>query len=223
MSIPQVHFYKFTVYLLSERPMLLLRKREDMLDINANLYLAPLTVAHGAALFSLVDSNRMFLATWLPWVPFSRTLQHSVDFIHTTQKQMELKQGFHGGIFFHGQLVGVLGFHAISRTHKHASIGYWLGEPFTGKGLMTRAVKRLVRHAFVDEDLHRIEIRCAVKNRSSVAIPKRLGFQKEGLLRQCEKVNGVYHDHEIYALLRGDWIRMNCSELASAGSHVLAK
>ena len=173
--------------------------------VDSGIYLKDLQLAHAPSLFSLVENNRAFLGKWLGWVPFSKTLEDSRDFILTVQKQIELKQGFHGGIFYQGELAGVLGFHCINRTHKHASIGYWLGEEFTGQGVMTRAVQRLVTHGFADEGLNRIEIRCAIENTASAAIPIRLGFHKEGVLRQCEKIQGVFLDHAVYGVLKEEW------------------
>ena len=55
-------------------------------------------------------------------------------------------------------------------------IGYWLGEQFQGKGIMTAACRVLVNYAFNEFKLHRVEIKCATGNTKSCAIPERLLF-----------------------------------------------
>ena len=70
---------------------------------------------------------------------------------------------------------------------------------------MTRAVAALIEHAVSACDLNRIEIRAAVGNARSRAIPQRLGFQEEGTLREAERVGGAYLDIVVYSLLRSEW------------------
>jgi ribosomal-protein-serine acetyltransferase len=66
---------------------------------------------------------------------------------------------------------------------------------------MTRAVKALIDHAFGELGLHRVEIRAAAENRRSRAIPERLGFEQEGILREAERVGERYQDLVVYGLL----------------------
>ena len=63
----------------------------------------------------------------------------------------------------------------------------------------------LVDHAFHEMGLNRIEIRCAADNYRSSAIPERLGFNKEGVLRQSEFRDGRLHDFNIFGLLAAEW------------------
>jgi ribosomal-protein-serine acetyltransferase len=86
-------------------------------------------------------------------------------------------------------------------------IGYWLGESYQGKGLMTGACRALVDYLFSELRLQRIEIRCATSNARSCAVPQRLGFTKEGVLRQAQAFDDHYLDLEVYGLLAEDW---NC-------------
>jgi ribosomal-protein-serine acetyltransferase len=60
----------------------------------------------------------------------------------------------------------------------------------------------LIELGFKYYSLNRIDIRCAVDNRKSRAIPERLGFQQEGGIRRAEKVDGEYLDHVVYGLLK---------------------
>ena len=74
-----------------------------------------------------------------------------------------------------------------------------------GRGLVTRGVRALVDHAFGVWKLHRIEIQAAPENTRSQAVPLRLGFTREGVLRECERSGDRWLDGVIFALLASEW------------------
>jgi ribosomal-protein-serine acetyltransferase len=98
-----------------------------------------------------------------------------------------------------------VGLEPLDWTHRSTSVGYWLGERYQGRGLMTRAVAAVVEHAVSVWQLNRIEIRAAVGNARSRAIPQRLGFRAEGTLREAERVGDRYLDTVVYSLLASEW------------------
>jgi ribosomal-protein-serine acetyltransferase len=73
---------------------------------------------------------------------------------------------------------------------------------------MTRACRFLVDHAFDEPKLNRVQIRCAVGNTKSQAIPERLGFTNEGTLRQAGRLYGRFVDIVIYSTLADEWQRL---------------
>jgi ribosomal-protein-serine acetyltransferase len=85
------------------------------------------------------------------------------------------------------------------------SIGYWLTEEAQGRGLMTATVRTLLDHAFGFWGLHRVFIEVVVGNERSKAIPERLGFQQEAVLREAKLIRGSYEDTLLYAMLAPDW------------------
>jgi ribosomal-protein-serine acetyltransferase len=72
---------------------------------------------------------------------------------------------------------------------------------------MTAACRCFVEHAFVELGLRRVEIRCAFENAKSRAIPERLGFALEGVLRCSEVLYEQTVDHAVYRMLSEDWER----------------
>ncbi|MBO6899879.1 MAG: GNAT family N-acetyltransferase [Rhizobiaceae bacterium] len=80
-----------------------------------------------------------------------------------------------------------------------ASIGYWLGEPHAGKGLMVEALELVTVYAFQRLRLHRLEAACIPDNNRSVRVLEKAGFKREGLLRSYLKINGFWQDHFLYA------------------------
>lgn len=161
------------------------------------------------AMFALIDQDRHYLRNWLPWVDGSRDRQVTAQFIRATIQQREKNQGNHYGIWYQGSLAGTLGVHGINWANRNTTIGYWLGEKFQGKGLMTASVREYIHHlVFGQWNLNRVQIAAATDNYKSRAIPERLGFQLEGVLRENEYVNGRYVDHALYGMLASDWRRI---------------
>src|SRR4051794_26394640 len=173
--------------------------------INEKTELKMLTPQDTEPLFRLTDQSRESLREWLPFIDYTKTSADTAAFITATMKQFSVNNGFQAGIWYEGEIAGVIGFHKIDWNNKSTSIGYWLGKGFEGSGLMTQSVKALVNHALVDLALNRVEIRAAVQNKKSRAIPERLGFSEEGCIRQAEWLYDHYVDHVVYGMLAEDW------------------
>lgn len=162
---------------------------------------------HAPALYALTNSCRPHLRRWLPWVDATRSVDDTMRFIEHGLEQFAAGDGFHVGVWYRGALAGVAGYHGIDHANEKTSLGYWLGEPYQGRGLMTRACAALVDNAFGTFGLHRVEIRCATENLRSRAIPERLGFELEGTLREVEALYGRRVDHAVYGMLATQWRR----------------
>ncbi|MCM3710671.1 GNAT family N-acetyltransferase [Sporosarcina luteola] len=170
--------------------------------IDENIELRLLELRHAEQLFQLTDQSRESLREWLPWLDFTRTMADSRNFIGSTLQQFSRNDGFQAGIWYKGELAGVIGLHSINWSNKSTSIGYWLGAGFEGKGLMTRACQAVVDYCFNELELNRIEIRTATENQKSAAIPQRLGFQLEGNLKQAEWLYDKFVDHYVFGLVK---------------------
>jgi ribosomal-protein-serine acetyltransferase len=95
--------------------------------------------------------------------------------------------------------------HAIDWANRKTSLGYWLAEPHQGRGIVTRGCAALLPYLFDELGLNCVEIGCAVGNARSAAIPERLGFTREGVLRQREWLYDHFVDHVVYSLLAWEW------------------
>ena len=172
--------------------------------LDKELTLSLLSVQHAPLLFRLTDKNREFLRPWFPWIEFTNQEKDTVGFINDQLKLYDERKAVQVAIEYKNQIIGVVDFHEIDSKNDVGQIGYWLSEEYNGKGFMTLAVKEMLSIGFNDFALNRIVIQCAVENTKSSAIPKRLGFMQEGILRSTEKVNGHYFDHAVYGLLRNE-------------------
>jgi len=104
-----------------------------------------------------------------------------------------------------GTLCGAIGLHDIDYPNKSTSIGYWLDAGHEGKGIITAACRAIVTEGFLSFGLHRIEIRCATWNHRSSAIPRRLEFVEEGILRDAEWLHDHWVDLRVFSMLAQDW------------------
>lgn len=180
------------------------------LRVDDEISLGLLEERHAQALFDLTDRNRDFIRVWLPWVDFTKSPEDSKGFIKITRKQFADNDGFQTGIFYKGELAGMIGYHYFDWPTRRTEIGYWLGQEYNGHGIMTRATRKLSEYAFGELGLNRVEIRCASGNLKSRAIPERLGFTNEGTLRQVGFVqDNTLSDMVIYGMLAAEWKAKN--------------
>lgn len=166
--------------------------------VDENISLKFLQDTSPKALFELIDSNREHFGEFLNWVPFIKTLEDEEKFIEKI-KHDETSVGF--SVFYKEKLVASAGLVEINKINKNAQMGYSLDKNFQGKGIMTKACKKIIEYGFKELDLQRIEIRAAVNNQKSKAVIKRLNAVYEGTLRKSYLLNGMYMDCEVYGIL----------------------
>ena len=161
---------------------------------------------HDAAeLFELTDANRAYLRTWLPWVDLVTCEEDSRSFLESIGVQREQGRGPTFGIVRDGALVGVVGFLPVDPINRIGEIGYWLAPSAQRRGVMTQCCRFVVRYGFLTLDLNRIQIAAGTENHASRAVPERLGFKFEGILRARENLYGTFIDHAMYSLLRSEF------------------
>jgi len=157
-----------------------------------------------AELFALIDKERTSLRKWMPWVDGTRRIQDVQEFSKQARERMAAGRSIESGIWVGGKLAGVIGL-TMNQGAPAAALGYWIGSDYEGKGLVTRASRSVIQHAFVALAIDRVEIRTAVDNVRGQQVPQRLAFVHEGVARHGEWVNGVPIDINIYSMLAKDW------------------
>lgn len=173
--------------------------------IDNDIELRLVDIHHSEEMFKSIDSNREHLRKYLPWVDSTKSVDDTRGFIESSKRQYAANNGFDASIWYKGEFAGVIGFHSINRSIKEISIGYWLDEKYVGKGIMTKACRQFVDYAFNTFGLNRVEIRCAEDNLKSRAIPEKLGFTKEGIIRDGELLNYGYVNCVVYGVLKREW------------------
>jgi ribosomal-protein-alanine N-acetyltransferase len=104
-----------------------------------------------------------------------------------------------------GALVGGLTLCNVRRgVTQSCTLGYWVGAKYARQGYMTAAVRAVVPFVFDSLELHRLEAACLPTNTASIKLLEKTGFRREGLARRYLRINGVWQDHLLYALLDSD-------------------
>ncbi len=169
------------------------------------LYLRPAVAADFPAWAQLRADSRAFLTPWEPTWPDDDLTRAA--FRRRVRRQFEdiaRDESFAFLIFEMGSdaLLGGLTIGGVRRgVAQAATLGYWMGERYAGKGRMTRAVAAATRYGFSTLRLHRIEAACLPENIASMTLLERNGFQREGLARAYLRIDGAWRDHVLYALL----------------------
>jgi ribosomal-protein-serine acetyltransferase len=164
-------------------------------------------LADAEQVFAVADRNRDRLREWLFWVDQTHSADDVRHFILATMQQWNAGLGPQAAIVVEGEIAGSLGAHPFDVMRRSTSIGYWIDERHTGKGIVRRSVAAFLDYLFEEARLHRVEIRCGTENSRSCAIPERLGFTREGVLREAEYVSGRWVDLVVWSMLEQEWQR----------------
>lgn len=156
----------------------------------------------------LRGDSRGFLEPWEPkWAPDELSRAAWRDRLRRYRREFEAGQSLPFFVFERatGRLAGGITISGIKRgVAQSASIGYWMGERFAGRGMMVEAVRLVGGYCFEQLRLHRIEAACIPGNQRSMRVLEKAGFNREGLLRSYLKINGTWQDHVLYSLIAGE-------------------
>lgn len=167
--------------------------------------IVPVSVGHASALASLVESNAEHLRTYLPHVAALTSVKDAKAHLEAAVERAEKKEVYEWHLFSDASLCGAIRVKDIDHFDRKATVGYFIGSHFQGKGIVTSSVRAVLGYCFASLDLNRVELRCAAANEQSMRVAERLGFTHEGLLRQDEFLHGVFVDQHVYSLLRDEF------------------
>ena len=176
-----------------------------IIPVCAGIELRPVIVANAPALYRLIDRNRAGLMEWLAWATADYCETDLAKFLADREEENACRTALTLAIWADDAICGSIAMHQIDQIRKTTSVGYWLDSQQRGRGVVTDACRALVTEAFTGYGIHRVEIRCAVGNDRSAAIPLRLGFREEGVLREAELLHGKFVDLRLFGMLSHHW------------------
>lgn len=122
------------------------------------------------------------------------------------ERERQLGTGYGLGIFVEGRLAGEINLNAVQRgPFQNAYVGYWIAEDQAGEGYVPEALVVLLRFAFEDLNLHRVQVAIIPRNRASHRVVEKLGLRSEGVAERYLEINGVWEDHVRYAMTAEEW------------------
>jgi [ribosomal protein S5]-alanine N-acetyltransferase len=153
-------------------------------------------------------ASREFLTPWEPlWASDELTRGSFRRRVRHYQRDLREDVGYALFIFASNSeaLIGGLTLCNVRRGVTQAcTLGYWIGAAYARQGYMTAAVRAVIPFVFDSLELHRLEAACLPNNTASVKLLERTGFTREGVARRYLRINGVWQDHLLYALLDND-------------------
>jgi ribosomal-protein-serine acetyltransferase len=177
-----------------------MRPQSSVLGIDERLTLELLDERHIAAGHALVAASRAELMPWMPWAAGTDEGAYRVYVARVVADRSGplATGGAAYAILVDGAFAGCIDLHDEMPGQRSASIGYWLGTPFTGQGWMTKSVVALAAIGFGDLGLQRIEISADAENVRSRRVAERAGFTFERI-RTRRLGDGTARDEALYA------------------------
>ena len=180
-------------------------KEKKIIRVTESIILKQIDLSDANEIFRTIDSQRKYLGKWLPFVAITKEIGDTEKFIQSILDTPEEKREYVFIIHFYGKFVGLIGFKDTDKLNKKTELGYWLSESYQKKGIMTESLKSVIKFAYDELDINRIQIKCAVGNIPSKSIPKKLHFKFEGIERDGELLTGNrFTDLEVYSRLKNE-------------------
>lgn len=154
---------------------------------------------------SLIANNKRIFDNVRDYFPHPYTLQNAEEFIGWCEKE-EVPVTF--AIQYKSELAGVIGLVLQSDVYRRsAEIGYWLGEPFWNKGIVTEAVQMMIRYAFNNLKIIRLFTGVFEYNKASRRVLEKCGFKLEGIFNQSVVKNDVLYNEFRYGLVNSKLVQ----------------
>lgn len=188
--------------------MSLFGEKKNFLDTpkleTERLILRKITLDDAGDIFHYANDKEV--SKYLLWYPHN-TINDTKEFINFTMNRYKKDESGDWGIVLkqNYKLIGSCGFVNFNKQHLSAEIGYVLCKDYWNRGLMTEAVKRVIKFGFEDMNLNRIEAMHDIENIASGKVMQNVGMKYEGILRQKIFKKGKFCDCCLYSILKTDY------------------
>ena len=157
-------------------------------------------------LFKLVNSSRRHLSKFLPWVEGVDSPSHERAFLLDALDRLAQGAAYHFGIWRVGELCGSISLE-IDSLNNSGELGYYLGDRYLGRGIMTRSAEAVLAFGFATLGLNRVEAFVASENIASRRVCLRIGLEYESRSTGALLLHGRYYDRETYRSLASGYLR----------------
>ena len=172
-------------------------------DAGDRILLRPYLPGDADEAFAAVLESFDELSRWMPWCHPGYSLEEMRAWIEHCAVARARGSEFHFVIEDgSGAFLGTCGLNQMRREHRMANLGYWVRTRATGRGVATRAVRRLAEFAFRETELVRLEIVVALDNLSSLRVAEKSGAIREGIAHKRLRIHDRSEDAVVHAILR---------------------
>ncbi|WP_431783258.1 GNAT family N-acetyltransferase [Streptomyces chumphonensis] len=167
--------------------------------------LRPLEPWHAEEFFHHIDRGREFIGRHVGLPDLVTDVDTGRAHLRRYVEKAAADTGRIYGIWADGTLVGGVLFVGFDAAQGVAEAGCWLEPAAVGRGLVTRAARVIIDWAVEERGIHRVEWHVSSANAPSIAVARRLGMTKEGVLRQSHLYRGERQDMEVWSVLAPEW------------------
>ncbi|WP_329405234.1 GNAT family N-acetyltransferase [Nocardia vinacea] len=171
----------------------------------AGAELRPLEPRHAAEFLEHMDRGRESIGQYIKVADAVSDLESSRAYLREYAEKAAADTGRIYGIRLDGKLVGSVLFRTMDLALGVAEAGCWLEPAAAGRGLATRAARVIIDWSIEERGIHRVEWLVASPNHASIAVARRLGMTKDGVLREFYPHRGQRFDVEVWSVLAPEW------------------
>lgn len=170
------------------------------------LLLRRLNIRDAAAMYSYMQREKV--AQYVLWAAHT-SISDTRAYIRYMLRKYRLGDPASWGIEWKesGEIIGTIGYMWHNPEHSSVELGYSLNDEYWNAGVMTEALSAVIDYTFRVKMINRIEAQHEVRNPASGRVMQKCGMVKEGTLRSRLYNKGEYVDVDLYAILRGDYLR----------------
>jgi RimJ/RimL family protein N-acetyltransferase len=171
------------------------------------------------ALLRAIQSSHRELAAFLPWAHPGYSRMDAASFIRDSNRSWREARAYDFAIRRPDdpdRHIGNVSVWFVSRGFRSGEIGYWIRTDETSDGVASEVAREALTIGFTKLKMHRIILRIGVGNRASERVAEKLGFVREGVLREELKVHGKWLDHSVWGMLEHEFHRLHNPEQSRA-------
>lgn len=167
--------------------------------------LRPLEPWQAEEFFAHMERGREFIGQHIGFADAAKDLESARRLLQSYADKAASDTGRIFGIWLDDKLVGGVLLRVMDVPQGMAEVGCWLEPAAAGRGLITRAARILIDWVIRERGMHRVEWRVSSLNAPSIAVARRLGMTKDGVLRSNHPYRGVRQDLEVWSVLAPEW------------------
>jgi ribosomal-protein-serine acetyltransferase len=174
-------------------------------DLGDGIEIGLLLPNHVPQYSKLVRESYNFLEPWLPWVTSDYSDEDARGMVNRFLNKLADNSGMPVAMFYNNAFAGWAAYLYWNWNGLRTELGYWLGQKFVGRGIVTRTVQAMTRFAINDLGINRLDILTDIENDPSGRVALRAGYKHEAVRRQFVMRQGKPLDMNVYVMLAENW------------------